>query len=105
MTAGTINKTFILFFIVNSIYNGSMVDGVQQDKPIVPTIAGAIMGLILVVAASTSHNTRIFSSMRVEGLFIGGISAIFEWRYPGMVIQAVGATFVTFGVCLAYRLK
>jgi hypothetical protein len=30
-----------------------------------------------------------------EGLFIGGISAIFEVKHPGIVIRAVGATFVT----------
>jgi uncharacterized YccA/Bax inhibitor family protein len=73
-----------------------MVDGVQQDKPIVPTIAGAIMGLILVVAASTSLTTGYLAHMRVEGLFIGGISAInLKWRYPGIVIQAVGFVFVT----------
>jgi uncharacterized YccA/Bax inhibitor family protein len=35
-----------------------------------------------------------------EGLFIGGVSAIFEAKYPGIVTQAVGATFVTFAVCL-----
>jgi uncharacterized YccA/Bax inhibitor family protein len=41
-----------------------------------------------------------------EGLFIGGISAIFEANYPGIVLQAVGATFVTFLVCLGlYKYK
>jgi len=41
-----------------------------------------------------------------EGLFIGGISAIFEVMYPGIVIQAVSCTFVTFLVCLAlYKFK
>ena len=34
-----------------------------------------------------------------EGLFIGGLSAIFEVMYPGIVIQAVSCTFVTFMVC------
>jgi hypothetical protein len=36
----------------------------------------------------------------LKDLFIGGISAIFETRYPGIVIQAVGATLVTFMICL-----
>jgi len=35
-----------------------------------------------------------------EGLFIGGISAIFETMYPGIVINAVSATLVTFVICL-----
>ena len=29
----------------------------------------------------------------LEGLFLGGISAFFELRYPGIAIQAVGLTF------------
>ena len=31
----------------------------------------------------------------LEGLFLGGISAIFESQYPGIVIQATGLTFGT----------
>jgi uncharacterized YccA/Bax inhibitor family protein len=38
-----------------------------------------------------------------EGLFIGE-SPAFEAKYPGIVIQAVGATFVTFAVCLGYKM-
>ncbi|MGA8570889.1 MAG: Bax inhibitor-1/YccA family protein, partial [Desulfobaccales bacterium] len=37
----------------------------------------------------------------LEGLFIGGISAIADAQYPGIVIQAVG---LTFGTCLALLL-
>lgn len=36
----------------------------------------------------------------VEGLFIGGISSIFEAAYPGIVIQAVALTFGTLFVML-----
>jgi uncharacterized YccA/Bax inhibitor family protein len=40
----------------------------------------------------------------LEGLFLGGISAIFEMRYPGIVIQAVGLTFGTLAMLLlAYK--
>lgn len=39
-----------------------------------------------------------------EGLFIGGISSIFEARYPGIVIQAASLTFGTlFAMLVAYR--
>lgn len=39
-----------------------------------------------------------------EGLFLGGVSAIFESRYPGIVAQAVGCTFGTLaGLLLAYQ--
>ncbi|RRR37587.1 Bax inhibitor-1/YccA family protein [Schaalia georgiae] len=36
-----------------------------------------------------------------EGLALGSISAAFETRYPGIVLQAVVATLVVFGVTLA----
>lgn len=36
-----------------------------------------------------------------EGLFVGGISKYFELSFPGIVMQAVLATFVTAGVTLA----
>jgi uncharacterized YccA/Bax inhibitor family protein len=40
----------------------------------------------------------------VEGVFIGALSAIFEARYPGIVMQAVGLTFGTMAAMLiAYR--
>src|SRR6185295_8229392 len=40
----------------------------------------------------------------LEGLALGGISAIFEARYPGLVSQAVFLTFGTLGaLLLIYR--
>ena len=40
----------------------------------------------------------------LEGFFLGGISAIFENQYPGIVIQAVSLTLGTlFCLLLAYR--
>ncbi|MEI6126373.1 MAG: Bax inhibitor-1/YccA family protein, partial [Pseudomonadota bacterium] len=40
----------------------------------------------------------------LEGLFLGGISSIFEAKFPGIVIQAVGLTFGTlFCLLLAYK--
>ena len=40
----------------------------------------------------------------LEGLAIGGISSVYEARYPGVVIQATGLTFGTMAcLLLAYR--
>jgi uncharacterized YccA/Bax inhibitor family protein len=40
----------------------------------------------------------------LEGLFLGGISAFYEARYPGIVIQAVALTFGTaFALLMAYK--
>ena len=40
----------------------------------------------------------------LEGLFLGAVSAMFELRFPGIVMQAVGLTFGTLAALLmAYR--
>ena len=107
--AGTINKSFILFLMLSAsamvvwwmTFNGM--------NPLVPTIGGAIIGFILVlIAVFKPHLSGYLAPgyALFEGLFIGGISAIFEIRYPGIVVQAVSATLVTFLVCLAlYKYK
>ena len=43
----------------------------------------------------------IFAYAAAEGLFVGGISAYFEFLWPGIVIQATIATLAVVGVTLA----
>ena len=72
------------------------------QNPMIFTIGGAIIGFILVMIAAFKPQLSGYLAPGYaifEGLFIGGISAIFELRYPGIVIQAVSCTFVTFMVC------
>ena len=41
-----------------------------------------------------------------EGLFLGGLSAVLETQYPGIVIQAVALTFgIFFSLLMAYKSK
>lgn len=107
---GAVNKTFILLALLlasagitwSMFFNGS--------NPMVLGIAGAILGFIAVLITVFRPKTSTYLAPAYaifEGLFIGGISAYFEaYYYPGIVIQAVGATFVTFLVCLLlYRFK
>lgn len=99
---GTINKSFVmlLLLIVGAAVTWTMT--FSGYNPIVLTIGGAIIGFILVLIASfkPQYSGSLAPGYAIfEGLFIGGISAIFEMKYPGLVIQAVGATFVTFIVC------
>lgn len=79
------------------------------QNPMPLAITGAIVGFILVMIAvfKPTYSPYLAPAYALfEGLFIGGISAIFEAMVPGVVIQAVGATFVTFVVCfLLYRFK
>lgn len=107
--SGTINKSIILFLMLTAsamviwwmTFNGM--------NATVPAIGGAVIGLILVLisAFKPQYSPYLAPGYAIfEGLFIGGISALFETMYPGIVIQAVGATFVTFLVCLGlYKYK
>ncbi|PWA04280.1 Bax inhibitor-1/YccA family protein [Flavobacterium psychrotolerans] len=107
--SGTINKSFILFLLLTAsatiiwwlTFNGM--------NPVIPAIGGAIVGFVLVLISvfKPQYSGYLAPGYAIfEGLFIGGISAIFETRYPGIVIQAVGATLVTFLVCLVlYKYK
>ena len=65
---------------------------------------GAIVGLVLGLVNSFKKNPSpalIMLYALAEGLFIGGISRVFESSYPGIVVQAVLGTFSVFAVMLA----
>jgi len=96
--SGTINKSFLmlLLLIASAAITWTM------ENPLVFAIGGAIVWFILVLIATFRPQSSGFLAPGYaifEGLFIGGVSTIFEMRYPGIVIQAVGCTFVTFMVC------
>ena len=78
-------------------------------NPLVPAISGAVIGFVLVLISmfKPQYSSYLAPAYALfEGLFIGGISAIFEIKYPGIVIEAVAATLVTFVVCLLlYKYK
>ncbi|MEY2921544.1 MAG: hypothetical protein RL108_153 [Bacteroidota bacterium] len=107
--AGTINKSFILLLllVLGALGTWNMVS--NDQNPMVFTIGGAIVGFILVLITSFKPHLSTYLSPAYavcEGLFIGGISAILDQVYPGIVIQAVSCTFVTFLVCLGlYKFK
>ena len=107
--SGTINKSIILFLLLTASAMVIWWMAFNGLNPMMPAIGGAIVGLVLVVIAAFKPQYSGYLApgyALFEGLFIGGISAIFEAMYPGIVIQAVGATFVTFLVCLIlYKYK
>jgi uncharacterized YccA/Bax inhibitor family protein len=108
--AGTINKSLILFLLLTASATVIWWATFNQIiNPMVPTFGGAIIGLILVVISAFKPQYSPYLApgyALFEGLFIGGISAIFEAMYPGIVLQAVSATLVTFIVCLGlYKYK
>lgn len=100
--SGTINKSFLMLILLIASAAITWIMTFDGQNPIVLTIGGAIVGLVLVLIATfkPQYSTYLAPGYAIfEGLFIGGISAIFEVMYPGIVIQAVSCTFVTFMVC------
>jgi uncharacterized YccA/Bax inhibitor family protein len=68
---------------------------------------GIIGGLVAALVISFKPMTAPYLAIpyaALEGLAMGAISAVFERRYPGIAIQAVGATFAVFAaMLLAYK--
>ncbi|WP_210479683.1 Bax inhibitor-1/YccA family protein [Naasia sp. SYSU D00948] len=67
---------------------------------IVGMIGGLILGLVNTFKRQPSV-PLIVGYAAFEGLFVGGISALFEGIWPGVVVQAVIATLVTVAAVLA----
>ena len=69
----------------------------------VGAIGGFIVGLVTVCKKSWAVVTAPIYAV-LEGLALGGLSALLEARFPGIVIQAVGLTSGTlFGLLVLYK--
>jgi uncharacterized YccA/Bax inhibitor family protein len=65
-------------------------------------LGGFIVALVTTFKKEWSPITAPLYAL-LEGLVLGGISALFDYRYPGVAFQAVGLTFGTlFVLLLAY---
>ena len=104
---GTLDKTFLLFLcaILPAAYTWNQFTLGFTDKAQMLTIGGAIVGFIFALIVSFTRNKFLIPLYALcEGLFLGGISAIFNAQYPGIVIQAVVATFAAmFSMLGLYR--
>jgi uncharacterized YccA/Bax inhibitor family protein len=108
--AGTVNKTAILLALVmiTAIYTWGRFYSTQDPGTIMPlvwtgAIGGLIFCLITVFKKEWAGVTAPIYAL-LEGLVVGGLSAIFEAAYPGIVVQAVGLTFGTLACLLmAYK--
>lgn len=67
---------------------------------IVSALVGFVTVLFVVIRRGVNPVTAMVYAA-IEGVFIGMFSRIFEQIYPGIVVQAVLATFVVAGVVLA----
>ena len=108
---GAVNKTVALLALVvigasyswNLYYN----QGPEAVQPwmIGGLVGGLVFAMITIFKAAWAPKTAPIYAV-LEGLALGGISAFFEARFPGIVIQAVGLTFGTlFALLFAYKAR
>ena len=106
---GTVNKTGLLLFLV--VVTAAWTWGLSHSNTpeaafpwmIGGAIGGFIVALVTVFKKEWSPITAPTYAL-LEGLVLGGISAIFGRSYPGIAIQAVALTFgVLFVLLLAYK--
>jgi len=106
---GTVNRTLILLLCVLGTAIFTWKTFMERQFAMVNMlmmiglIAGAVLALITIFKKTAAPVTAPLYAL-AEGLALGGISGMFELRYPGIVIQAVALTFGTlFCMLFAYR--
>ncbi|WP_457100125.1 Bax inhibitor-1/YccA family protein [Microbacterium sp. P5_E9] len=108
----TVLKTLALFVVllataaVGWVWTMSPVTVTNPEPTFLPWTIGALGGFVfaMIVAFGSRKAIRpalIFGYAAFEGLFVGGISAYFEYLWPGIVVQATVATLAVVGVTLA----
>ncbi len=104
---GTVNKSFLMLVVllVAALWPWTRFFAAGGDPQAVAglMIAGVVGGLILALIVSFRQTSAPYLALpyaALEGLAIGGISAVFERRYPGIAIQAVALTFGVMAVLL-----
>ena len=108
--SGTVNKTGILLLCALATalwtwdtymrtHNPASVGGLLA----LGAIGGLIVAFVTIFKKEWSPVTAPIYAL-LEGLVLGGVSAVLNVRYPGIAMQAVGLTFGTlFALLLAYR--
>ncbi|MBA3065352.1 Bax inhibitor-1/YccA family protein [bacterium] len=105
---GTVNKSGALLFLLavsalwvwRNYFNSDVQTAAVVAAPmIIGGIGGFVVGLITVFAKKAAPFTAPLYAV-LEGLFLGGFSAILEGRYQGIVIQAAALTLAAAGCLL-----
>ena len=110
---GAVNKTAILLVLTLAgalftwaQFSAAMAAG--NPGAVMPYVwGGAIGGFVVALVTVFRKEWAMYTAPLyavLEGLFLGAVSAMFELRFPGIVMQAVGLTFGTMAALLmAYR--
>src|SRR5512147_948989 len=98
---GTVNKTAILLalVVISAIYTWGRFYSTGNKADIIPLLwTGALGGLVVCLVTVFKKEWSAVTApiyALLQGLVVGGLSAFYESRFPGIVIQAVGLTFGT----------
>ena len=109
--SGSVNKTVFLLalVVVSAFYTWSQAMAGFADKVSMLMMGGLIVGFIFAMIIIFTRKalpvlTPIYAAC--EGLFLGGISAVYAGEYAGIVMQAIIATFATlFAMLFLFKLK
>ncbi len=111
--SGAVNKTGILLLCCvataawtwNRFFNAPPEEAMQAIGPmiLVGGIGGFILAMVTIFKKEWSAVTAPIYAL-LEGLMLGGVSAMLEMRFHGIAIQAVALTFGTLvAMLVAYR--
>ena len=108
--SGTVNKTGILLLcaVATAAWTWNSFLQTRDMSTVGPAImigafGGLIVAFVTIFKKAWSPVTAPIYAL-LEGLVLGGLSAIFDLRYPGIALEAVGLTFGTlFVLLLAYK--
>lgn len=110
--SGTVNKTglMLLILIAAAVFVWrkffAAVEAKEAFNVMIYVYGGLIAGLVFAIITMFKKEWAAFTAplyALAEGVALGGLSAMFEMMYPGIVIQAVALTFGTlFCLLLAY---
>ena len=106
---GTVNKTgfMLLLLVATAAYTWSLYSpenpGAVMPWLLVGGIGGFIVAIVTVFKKTWAPVTGpLYAAL--EGLFVGAVSAMFESRFPGIVMQAVMLTMgVLASLLIAYK--
>lgn len=106
---GTIQITAFLglLLVCSAAFVWSRMTSGYTDLAMMLTGGGTIVGFILALIIAFTKNKYLIPVYAVcEGCALGGISAVFESQFPGIVMQAVAGTFAAlFAMLGLYKMK
>lgn len=111
---GTVHKSFVLVMIVlasamfswSSAFPGGWSAGAAPQMPVwyLPAVIGGLVVALVIIFKKTTAPFLAPAYAVLQGLTLGALSSLFEFKFPGIVLQAVICTISVFAALLvAYR--